>query len=64
MAMTINKSKEKMGGGGYELINPNTNESHGVYETLEEAQGAVKYDRLLSYSIWFEDVLVECLDCQ
>jgi hypothetical protein len=30
----------------YEVISLKTDESHGLYETLEEARGAVAYDRL------------------
>lgn len=36
----------------YEVINLDTDESHGVYETLEEARGCVAFDKLRAYSIW------------
>lgn len=36
----------------YEVINLDTDESHGVYDTLEEARGCVAFDRLRAYSIW------------
>jgi hypothetical protein len=36
----------------YEVINLDTEESHGVYETLEEARGCVQFDKLHAYSIW------------
>lgn len=36
----------------FEVFNLDTDESHGVYDTLEEARGAVRYDKLRAYSIW------------
>lgn len=39
----------------YEVINHETDESHGKYETLDEARGAVRYDRLKSWSLWSLD---------
>ena len=44
---------------GFEVINLATEESHGVYETLTEARGCARYDRLREYSIWHNDSLVE-----
>ena len=35
----------------YEVINLDTEESHGQYETLNEARGCVRYDRLRAYQI-------------
>lgn len=37
---------------GYQVINLDTDESHGVYDTLSEARGCVRFDRLRAYSIW------------
>lgn len=34
------------------LINTDTDEPHGDYDTREEAYAAVRYDRLLAYEIW------------
>lgn len=36
----------------YEVIDLDQDESHGVFETLEEARGCVRYDRLRAYSVW------------
>jgi hypothetical protein len=36
----------------YEVTDLNTDEGRGVYETLDEARGCVRYDRLAAYSIW------------
>lgn len=37
-------------------------ESHGTYDTLEEARGCVEFDRLRYYEIWDADELIEqCL---
>jgi hypothetical protein len=46
----------------YEVINLDTDESHGLYETLEEARGAVRYDKLRAYSIWL--LIDGDLDCR
>lgn len=46
----------------YELINLDTDESHGMYATLQEARGAIRYDKLRAYSIWYNDVRVECCE--
>jgi hypothetical protein len=43
----------------YEVINLHTDESHGEYATLDEARGAVRFDRLTAYSIWHNDVRVQ-----
>lgn len=36
----------------YEVINLKTDESHGEYDSLDEARGCVEYDRLTHYYIW------------
>jgi hypothetical protein len=46
----------------YEVINLTTEESHGEFETLDEARGAVRYDRLHAYSIWCGNVRVEACE--
>lgn len=47
----------------YEVFDLSTDESHGEYPTLEQARGAVAYDRLKRYSIWRDDnVRVEHCD--
>lgn len=43
----------------FELIDLNTDETHGSFETLMEARGAVRFDRLTAYEIWRNDVRVE-----
>ena len=48
--------------GFYEVFDLTTNESHGSYVTLDEARGAVRYDRLKAYAIWRHNVRVECCD--
>lgn len=39
--------------GQYEVTNLRTGESHGTYETADEARGCVTYDRLDSWEITF-----------
>ena len=47
----------------YEVFNLDTDESHGIYDTLDEARGCVLFDKLTRYSIWKdESVRVECCD--
>ncbi len=55
----------------YEVIDLDTDESHGIYDTLSEARGCVRFDDLEAYSIWqghygpdgwTTDVRVECCD--
>lgn len=36
----------------FELVELDTTESHGEYETLSEACGAALYDRLKAFEIW------------
>lgn len=36
----------------YEVINLETEESHGIYDSLDEARGCVQFDGLQSYQIW------------
>jgi hypothetical protein len=36
----------------FQVINLRTNASHGEYESLDEAKGAVLYDRLTDWEIW------------
>jgi hypothetical protein len=46
----------------FEVIDLNTDESHGKFETLERARGCVRFDRLRAYAIWYDNVRVECCD--
>lgn len=46
----------------YEVINLDTDESRGEFDTLDEARGCVRYDRLRAYAIWHDNVRVECCD--
>lgn len=46
----------------YEVIDLRTDESHGTFETLEEARGCVRFDKLRAYAIWRYNVRVECCD--
>jgi hypothetical protein len=46
----------------YTVINLDTDESHGDFETLSEARGCVRYDRLRAYAIWHKNVRVECCE--
>jgi hypothetical protein len=48
--------------GEYVVIDLDTDESQGGFETLGEARGCVLYNRLRAYSIWHNDVRVECCD--
>lgn len=43
----------------FELIDLENDFSNGTFETLSEARGAVRFDRLTSYEIWHNNVLVE-----
>jgi hypothetical protein len=36
----------------YEVINLDTDKSHGVYDSFEQARGCVRFDRLRAYQIW------------
>lgn len=47
---------------GYTVINLDTDEEHGQFETLAEARGCVRFDRLKAYSIWAGSVRVENCD--
>jgi hypothetical protein len=40
----------------------NTDECHGEYETLEQARRCVRFNKLREYSIWNENVRVECCE--
>lgn len=46
----------------YEVIDLNSEESHGSFETLDEARGCVRFDRLSAYSIWHNNVRIECCE--
>ncbi|NQU60402.1 MAG: hypothetical protein HQ512_04670 [Rhodospirillales bacterium] len=51
----------------YEVINLETGESHGKYETFDEARGCVSFDALPAYQIWSgeecgDDVCGECVE--
>ena len=46
----------------YEVINLETGESHGTYETLERARGCVAFDGLTAYQIWRGDIRIEECD--
>jgi hypothetical protein len=43
----------------YEVINLDTDESHGEYDSLEQARGCVRFDRLRAYQIWSGNLRVE-----
>ena len=43
----------------YEVINLETDESHGDFDTLEEARGCVAFDGLNAYQIWRGHIRVE-----
>ena len=56
---------------GYEVIDLDSDESHGVYSSLDQARGCVAFDRLRAYSIWRGPIVdgevegrerVECCD--
>jgi hypothetical protein len=46
----------------YEVINLDTDESHGEFPSLEQARGCVKFDKLRAYAIWNNNVRVECCE--
>lgn len=46
----------------YEVFDLVTDDSHGEFETLEEARGAVRYDKLKAYSIWKDNIRVEACE--
>lgn len=39
----------------YEVIDLHTDESHGIYDSIAEARGCVRFDRLRAYAIWLVD---------
>jgi len=65
---TRKKEARRAGGGHpkgnqmYNVINLNTNESHGEYETVGDARACVWYDKLDAYEIWLGDLLVQSCD--
>jgi hypothetical protein len=46
----------------FRVIDLESDELRGVYDTLEEARGCVAYDRLRAYAIWHNGVMVEVCD--
>ncbi len=36
----------------YRVINVETGEKHGVFDTLDEARGCVEFDHLTDWEIW------------
>jgi len=46
----------------YQVMNLDTDESRGSFETLADARGCVFFNRLRRYQIWRETVLVEECD--
>jgi hypothetical protein len=46
----------------YEVINLDTDKSHGTYPTLCQARGCVRFDKLRAWSIWNGDVRIECCE--
>ena len=47
------------GPSNFDVIARPSNESHGIYNTLDEARGCVEFDRLRDYEIWQGDRIVE-----
>jgi hypothetical protein len=43
----------------YDVIDRRTGESHGIYDTLDEARGCAAFDRLDDFEIWHGDHIVE-----
>lgn len=46
----------------YRVVNLDTDESHGTYNTLAQARGCVRYDKLTAYAIWRGDIRIECCE--
>jgi hypothetical protein len=46
----------------YTVTDLDTDELHGEFDTLAEARGCVRYDKLAAYSIWRGGVRVECCE--
>lgn len=42
----------------FDVIDLSTDESHGLFETLERARGCVEFDGLTAYQIWRGDNLI------
>jgi hypothetical protein len=51
-------TRENTPQGGFHVIDRKSNASHGIYSTLEEAEGCVQCDRLADYEIWRGDIAV------
>jgi hypothetical protein len=47
---------------GYQVIDLDSEEDRGTYETIAEARGCVAYDRLKAYAIWHNGVRIEHCD--
>jgi hypothetical protein len=43
----------------YRVIDLSTGESHGDFESIEEAMGCVAYDRLTRFQVWNGDILLK-----
>ena len=43
----------------YEVFERPSNESHGIYDTLDEARGCVEFYRLRDFEIWMGDHIVD-----
>lgn len=41
----------------YEVINLDTGESHGIFDSLSQARGCVSFDKLRAYQIWEGDII-------
>lgn len=46
----------------YMVINLRTDESHGEFDTVSEARGCVRYDKLTNWAIWHGNLRVEACD--
>jgi hypothetical protein len=46
----------------FDVINLDTDKSHGLYDSLERARGCVEFDGLTAYQIWRGDNLITSVE--
>ena len=47
------------GPSNFEVFEATAGESHGIFDTLEEARGCVEFDKIVSWTIWQGDTIVQ-----
>jgi hypothetical protein len=58
-ASVLSLPRRKREASTFEVFERPSADSHGVYDTLDEARGCVSYDRLKEWEIWQGDHIVD-----